>query len=42
MPQGEAPLLFESHGMALWDLAAATTVLAAARTAGLGEEVRLS
>jgi len=41
VPRGRAPLLFESHGLALWDLAAATTVLAAARTAGLGEEVRL-
>jgi ornithine cyclodeaminase/alanine dehydrogenase-like protein (mu-crystallin family) len=27
--------------MALWDLAAATTILPAARAAGLGEEVRL-
>ena len=41
VPEGPAPVVFESHGLALWDLAAATTVLAAARTAGLGEEVRL-
>jgi ornithine cyclodeaminase/alanine dehydrogenase-like protein (mu-crystallin family) len=40
-PEGPAPLVVESHGLALWDLAAATTVLAAAQTAGLGEEVRL-
>jgi alanine dehydrogenase len=40
-PEGPAPLVFESHGLALWDLAAAKTVLAAARTTGLGEEVRL-
>ena len=41
VPEGSAPLVFESHGMALWDLAAATRVLAAAREAGLGEEVTL-
>jgi ornithine cyclodeaminase len=41
LPDGPAAIIFESHGLALWDLAAATTVLAAARTAGLGEEVRL-
>jgi ornithine cyclodeaminase/alanine dehydrogenase-like protein (mu-crystallin family) len=33
--------LFESHGLALWDLAAATVVVAAARERGLGEEVEL-
>jgi alanine dehydrogenase len=33
--------LFESHGLALWDLAAGSVVLAAARERGLGEEVRL-
>ena len=33
--------LFESHGLALWDLAAGTTVLAAARERGLGIEVPL-
>jgi alanine dehydrogenase len=31
--------LFESHGLALWDLAAASVVLPAARAKGLGEEV---
>jgi alanine dehydrogenase len=31
--------LFESQGMALWDLAAASVVLPAARAKGLGEEV---
>ena len=41
VPEGPAPLLFESHGLALWDLAAATTVLAAARQACLGEEISL-
>ena len=33
--------LFESHGLALWDLAAGSTVLPAARELGLGEEVAL-
>lgn len=33
--------LFESHGLALWDLAAGSVVLAAAREHGLGEEVQL-
>ena len=33
--------LFESHGLALWDLAAASVVLAAARERRLGEEVEL-
>jgi ornithine cyclodeaminase/alanine dehydrogenase-like protein (mu-crystallin family) len=33
--------LFESHGLALWDLAAGSVVLAAARARDLGEEVRL-
>jgi alanine dehydrogenase len=33
--------LFESHGLALWDLAAASVVLAAARELRLGEEVAL-
>ena len=41
VPEGPAPLVFESHGLALWDLAAATRVLAAARLAGLGEELSL-
>jgi len=31
--------LFESHGLAIWDLAAASTVIPAAREKGLGEEV---
>jgi ornithine cyclodeaminase/alanine dehydrogenase-like protein (mu-crystallin family) len=31
--------LFESHGLAIWDLAAASVVLPAARERGLGEEV---
>lgn len=33
--------LFESHGLALWDLAAASVVLAAARERRLGEEVEV-
>ena len=33
--------LFESHGLALWDLAAGATVLATARERGLGIEVPL-
>jgi alanine dehydrogenase len=33
--------IFESHGLALWDLAAGSTVLLAAREQGLGEEVDL-
>ncbi len=33
--------LFESHGLALWDLAAATVVVAAARERGLGEDLEL-
>jgi alanine dehydrogenase len=33
--------IFESHGLALWDLAAGSTVLPAAREQGLGEEVEL-
>ena len=33
--------LFESHGLALWDLAAGSVVLAAAKERGLGEEVQL-
>jgi ornithine cyclodeaminase/alanine dehydrogenase-like protein (mu-crystallin family) len=31
--------LFESHGLAIWDLAAASVVLPAARERGLGEEI---
>ena len=41
VPHGEAPLLFESHGLALWDLAAGKVVLEAARAQGVGEELRL-
>ncbi|HKA52007.1 MAG TPA: ornithine cyclodeaminase family protein [Candidatus Dormibacteraeota bacterium] len=41
VPGGEAPLLFESHGLALWDLAAGKVVLEAARAQGAGEEIRL-
>ena len=33
--------LFESHGLALWDMAAASVVLPKAVAAGLGEEVGL-
>jgi ornithine cyclodeaminase/alanine dehydrogenase-like protein (mu-crystallin family) len=33
--------LFESHGLALWDLAAASVVVAAARERRLGEELEL-
>ena len=31
--------LFESHGLAIWDLAAASVVIPAARDRGLGLEV---
>jgi alanine dehydrogenase len=40
-PETPGITLFESHGMALWDLAAASTVLPAAEAKGLGEEVTL-
>ena len=40
-PEGTGITLFESHGLALWDLAAASGVLASARERGFGEEVRL-
>ena len=40
-PKGIGITLFESHGLALWDLAAGSVVLAAARERGFGEEVRL-
>lgn len=33
--------LFESHGLALWDLAAGSVVLEAARAHGAGEEIQL-
>jgi ornithine cyclodeaminase/alanine dehydrogenase-like protein (mu-crystallin family) len=38
-PNGSGVTLFESHGLALWDLAAASTVLPKAIAAGIGEEV---
>jgi alanine dehydrogenase len=41
VPPGDGPLVVESHGLAIWDLAAGRTVLAAAQAQGLGEEVRL-
>jgi ornithine cyclodeaminase/alanine dehydrogenase-like protein (mu-crystallin family) len=40
-PLGAGITLFESHGIALWDLAAGSVILAAARQRNLGEEVRL-
>jgi alanine dehydrogenase len=40
-PPDRGITLFESHGLALWDLAAGSVVLDAARTRGFGEEVRL-
>jgi alanine dehydrogenase len=41
-PEGRGITLFESHGLALWDLAAGSVVLAAARARGFGEEVSLA
>jgi alanine dehydrogenase len=41
VPEGEGPLIFESHGLALWDLAAGKLILDAARAAGVGEEVTI-
>jgi alanine dehydrogenase len=41
LPAGDAPVIFESHGLALWDVAAGRTVLEPALAQGLGEEVRL-
>jgi alanine dehydrogenase len=40
-PDDPGITLFESHGLALWDLAAGSAVLAAARERRLGEEVAL-
>ena len=40
-PEDQGITLFESHGLALWDLAAGSVVLAAARRRGFGEEVSL-
>ncbi len=42
VPGGEGPLVFESHGLALWDLAAGRVVLDAARAAGAGREIPLN
>lgn len=39
VPEGPGITLFESHGLAIWDLAAASVVLPAARAKGLGKEV---
>jgi alanine dehydrogenase len=42
MPPEQAGItLFESHGLALWDLAAGSVVLSAARERRLGEEIEL-
>jgi ornithine cyclodeaminase/alanine dehydrogenase-like protein (mu-crystallin family) len=38
-PRSRGITLFESHGMALWDVAAATSVLAAARERGMSDEL---
>jgi alanine dehydrogenase len=40
-PEKLGVTLFESHGLALWDLAAGSTVLQLAREHGLGEEIEL-
>jgi alanine dehydrogenase len=40
-PESPGITLFESHGLALWDLAAGAAVLAAARERGMAEEVDL-
>ncbi|MBJ7600798.1 ornithine cyclodeaminase family protein [Candidatus Nephthysia bennettiae] len=41
LPPGDAAVVFESHGLALWDVAAGHTVLEPARAQSLGEEIRL-
>ena len=41
-PEGSGITLFESHGLALWDLAAGSGLLAAARARGFGEEIQLT
>jgi alanine dehydrogenase len=38
-PEERGITLFESHGLAIWDLAAASVVIPAARKQGLGEEI---
>jgi alanine dehydrogenase len=40
-PEEPGIVIFESHGLALWDLAAASVVVKAAQEAGLGEEITL-
>jgi alanine dehydrogenase len=40
-PSEPGIVLFESHGLALWDLAAGSVVVRAAKEAGLGEEIAL-
>lgn len=40
-PDSAGVTLFESHGMALWDVAAASTVLPAAEAKNLGEDLQL-
>lgn len=40
-PERPGITLFESHGLALWDLAAASVVVAAARNRGTAEEIEL-
>ena len=40
-PETPGITVFESHGLALWDVAAASTVLPAAVAHGLGEEIAL-
>lgn len=40
-PEKPGITLFESHGLALWDLAAASSVLPAARKRGMSEELSL-
>lgn len=40
-PNDSGITLFESHGLALWDLAAASTIVPKAIAAGLGEELSL-
>jgi ornithine cyclodeaminase/alanine dehydrogenase-like protein (mu-crystallin family) len=40
-PPGAGPVVVESHGLAIWDVAAGRTVLDAARREGLGEEIKL-
>ena len=40
-PADRGITLFESHGLALWDLAAGSLVVRAARAKGFGEEIQL-